>query len=269
MTTEIIDILLSDKSITSWNKLTSHTEYSQGSSLRRYCRKQGIYEIISKELKSRKRVYGFGINDVDYCVQKNERYIDDTGKQRIKILWKCKYYTKWSDMIKRGYCKKEKIRYPTYSNVKVCDDWRYFSKFRLWCLEYEQEHNIDIEDFNLDKDLLSDMEIYSPETSCFLPPVVNMFIAEDRVTSSTGLVGSSYHRSSDKYQAGCNNPLTKRSEYLGLHTTSEQAHLKWAECKFKIAKEIVTKGLLSYDKVLEQALVRKYTNKLEYAQKLL
>jgi hypothetical protein len=49
-------------------------------------------------LKRNKLVYGVGVNDANYNVNKYE-IID--GKQ--KLIWACPFYIKWRDMLKRCY----------------------------------------------------------------------------------------------------------------------------------------------------------------------
>ena len=66
----------------------------------------------------RRVLFGVAINDADYTVQTNETvYID--GIAKVKVKWRCPYYTTWSNMLIRCFSAKEKERSPTYKDVPV------------------------------------------------------------------------------------------------------------------------------------------------------
>ena len=119
-------------------------------------------ELSRRSESQRCLVYGVGVNDAPYCTQPR---ID--GKQV-----RCPAYSAWTNILKRAYSAKFHASRPTYSDVKVCDGWRSFSNFRSWWLD----HHVD--EFALDKDLLSDAGIYSPETCIFVPAWLNSFTAD-------------------------------------------------------------------------------------------
>ena len=95
-----------------------------------------------------KLVFGVGINDADYVVQKFETigYVD--GKQERKLVWACPYYRAWKNMLARCYYHKVQGNRPTYSGCIVSEEWLRFSNFRRWMA------NQDFEGKQLDKDLL-------------------------------------------------------------------------------------------------------------------
>ena len=75
--------------------------------------------------------------------------------------------TVWLGMINRCYSGKNKA----YENVTVCEEWHNFITFVKW---YNQNN---VEGWHLDKDLFSPKnKIYSPETCCFIPLVINSSI---------------------------------------------------------------------------------------------
>lgn len=62
-----------------------------------------------------------------------------------------------------------------YNGCEVCEEWRYFPKFKEWFnLNY-------IKGWEIDKDVLfKGNKLYSPETCCFLPKEVNSFFTIKR-----------------------------------------------------------------------------------------
>ena len=102
-------------------------------------------------------IHGIGyFGENDYGIIKNHR----------------RAYEIWSNMMARCYSDNYHIKYPTYKNVMVCDDWCNFQNFGKW---FNDNY---IEGYHLDKDLLSEeAKIYSPETCIFIPPIVNTFLA--------------------------------------------------------------------------------------------
>ena len=73
----------------------------------------------------------------------------------------------WLGMINRCYSGVNKA----YDNVSVCKEWHNFVTFAKWYT------NNNVEGWHMDKDLLStENKIYSPETCCFIPLVINSSI---------------------------------------------------------------------------------------------
>jgi hypothetical protein len=92
-------------------------------------------------------VYEVGINDVDRPVQ-------------LKDGSTCPFYVRWTGMLRRCYKGQ-------YEGTSVCKEWHRFSAFRAWM---EQQ---DWEGKELDKDILGDGTIYSPDTCCFVSKSLN------------------------------------------------------------------------------------------------
>lgn len=78
-------------------------------------------------MKVGKLVYGVGTNDANYKIS---TYDVVDGKR--KRTWICPFYTTWASMLYRCYDQKELKRKPNYKGCSVCDDWKYFSKFKTW-----------------------------------------------------------------------------------------------------------------------------------------
>ena len=90
-------------------------------------------------------------------------------------------YGRWLRMIRR--CYDPRVReYPWYGarGVKVCDEWHQdFNAFRSWF--QKQGGN---ESMHVDKDILGDGLLYSPETCCLVSSAVNVANRKNRVFCS-------------------------------------------------------------------------------------
>ena len=86
-------------------------------------------------------------------------------------------YSVWKGIIDRIYVAKQK----TYTDVKIADEWLYYSNFKKWYDEnyYEIDEGELIE---LDKDLLSnkDNKIYSKDTCIFVPTKLNIMFRDNK-----------------------------------------------------------------------------------------
>ena len=187
----------------------------------------------------RKPLFGVGVNDAPY----RTRPIID-GKQVT-----CQAYIAWSAMLKRVYSAKYHAKRPTYSGVKVCDGWHSFMSFREWWLENQTDG------FDLDKDILSDAGIYSPETCIFVPAWLNSFTLDRGSLRGVYPIGVAFHKGTGRFQAGCRNPMSKKREQLGYFDTPEEAHLAWRTRKLELALELKPKmdeiDLRIYPRVIE------------------
>lgn len=106
-------------------------------------------------------IYGWGINDVDYPT-----YTKVDG-----VITYCPIYTKWKDMIKRVMCPKYHVKYPTYEDTSVRDEWKHLSDFKPW-MEDQVWQGLE-----LDKDILvMGNRVYGPDTCCFVPKFVNSLL---------------------------------------------------------------------------------------------
>lgn len=166
-------------------------------------------------------VHGVGINDADYAV-----------KPRVKgEMVECKAYGSWKNMLERCYSAKYHRIQPTYIGVKVCGDWLSFMAFRKWWAENQ------VDGWQLDKDLLSDDRIYSPETCIFVPSWLNNFTTHRAAKRGEWPIGVYFDKRSGKLKSRCNHPFG-RQEYLGHFSTPDEAHAAWLARKLEIAHEL-------------------------------
>lgn len=163
-------------------------------------------------------IYGFGIDDTDY--QKERRaYSGNTSK----VVWYCDTYSRWKNMLKRCYSQAESC----YDDVSVCEEWKYFSRYKAW---FDVQIKPDGE-FDVDKDLLDGISrLYSPDTCCVIPRKLNLSLSVS--PESKGLTGTYYEKERGKYQSYCNSFLGKRI-ILGRYDTDKEAHRKWQVEKIK------------------------------------
>ena len=127
-------------------------------------------------------------------------------------------------MIRRCYSDNRLIKNPSYKDVEVCDEWRLLSNFKSWMEKQDWEGK------ELDKDLIGDGKIYSPDNCIFIDHWLNTFIGDKRPSNiESGMIGVAV--TGNKYRAQCSNPFGKtayeRRGYIGLFDTIEEAHLAW------------------------------------------
>ena len=202
-------------------------------------------------MKTRKLVYGVGINDADYVVRKNET-IEVNGKQKQKMVWICPFYQAWENMLKRCYSAKYQETRPTYKGCSVSDDWLRFSNFKSWMEAQNWEGK------QLDKDLLFERnKIYSADTCVFVTPMVNTFTIDCGVSRGEWLIGVSWHKGANKFMSRCSSPFTKKRENLGYFTCEEEAHQAWLKRKLELAYELAA---IQTDERVAKALIDRYTN---------
>ena len=204
-----------------------------------------------KKLRTRKLVFGVGINDADYVVQKNET-IEVNGVRKQKLVWVCPYHRVWWNMLNRCYSAKFQKSNPTYKGCSVSEEWKTFSSFRAWM---EKQ---DWEGMQLDKDLLfAGNKIYSAETCVFVTKAVNSFTTDRGNDRGEWLIGVCWHKASSKFMSQCCNPLTKKQEQLGLFDCEEEAHQAWLNRKLEMAHLLAAEQT---DERVAKALIERYTN---------
>lgn len=199
----------------------------------------------------RKLVYGVGINDADYVVQRDETVIVN-GKRTRKLVWICPYYQAWKNMLNRCYSTKTQERYATYRGCSVSTEWLTFSVFKNWMEKQEWEGN------HLDKDLMFEgNKVYSPETCVFVSGMVNLFTTDRGEARGEWPIGVTWYKGRSKFQSRCCNPFTKKREFLGYFTCEHEAHKAWRKRKLELAKELATEQA---DERVAKALIERYTN---------
>jgi hypothetical protein len=203
-------------------------------------------------VKKKKLVYGVGINDADYIIQKTEVVGYENGKRRQRLIWICPYYRKWQSMLRRCYSyNMQSTTNPTYIDCSVCEEWLTFSNFKRWMEKQDWEGK------ELDKDLLfPGNKLYSPATCVFLSKQINMFITENRCTRGEFLVGVHWDKVNRKFSATGNRGRGERKK-LGRFDTELEAHKAWLAFKLEQAKILAAEQT---DPRVAKALIERYEN---------
>ena len=205
--------------------------------------------------KNKKLVYGVGINNADYVVEKREEsgYVD--GKRKRRIVWKCPHYQAWVSMLARCYSTKFQERSPTYAGCSVSEEWKTFSNFKEWMVTQ------DWQDKQLDKDLLIEgNKVYGPETCVFVSKIVNGFTTDCGAARGEWMIGVYWNKTAGKFQARCSNPFTKKLEHIGLFTCEVEAHEAWLKRKLELAHILAAE---QSDPRVATAMIERYSKQRE------
>ena len=126
-------------------------------------KKYNCCSVRCARISLKNKVYGRGINDVDFPIKVNGEHINS--------------YKVWRGMFNRCYAKNDLPHIKAYSDVTVCTDWWRFSKF----LEFYNSHYI--EGYVLDKDICRSTKnrMYCPENCAFIPKNINNLFRASRV----------------------------------------------------------------------------------------
>ena len=188
------------------------------------------------------RISGHGVDDTTY-----PKYENVGGK----IIWLCEAYRDWYDLIQRTCNTTYKKKHTTYSDATICEEWKYFSKFKDWV---ENQPNKDWENCCLDKDLLLvGNKHYSPDTCVYISQKINTFIMIKR---SSSYIGTHLYRDGIRYIASCRDPLNNKTRgYIGYFKTQVEAHRAWQAKKHEYACQLAD---LQDDPRVAKALRERY-----------
>lgn len=132
----------------------------------------------------------------------------------------------WYKMLERCYFEKSQIRNSSYIGCSVDEKWHNFQNFAEW---YEKNY---IQGFDLDKDILiKGNKVYSPETCCFVPQIINNLFTKREKCRGNLPIGVSFHKLTGKYQTEITPRLEKTHSKL-FDTPNEAFNY------YKIHKEI-------------------------------
>ena len=191
-----------------------------------------------------KLVYGVGINDLPYRAQIYEYVTDNEGKRKQKHVFTCKYYTAWTNMLKRCYSKKYLEIYPSYIGTSVCSEWLSATAFKKWMEQQDWSGKC------LDKDIIvPGSKLYSPETCAFVLPATNTFVIASDASRGDYPIGVDLHKG--KYRARC-----RKDEHLGYFSTPEEAHEAWRKRKHELAQLVAAR---ESDPRVVEALKKRYS----------
>ena len=181
-------------------------------------------------------IHGWGINDADYSVQPR---VD--GKRIM-----CPFYRSWTNMVQRCHDGKFSERRPTYIGCEVCSEWKSFMAFRSWMKTQDWEGK------QLDKDLLGDGKLYSPETCCFVEGWLNNLFTDHGRARGEWPVGVYFDRHAQMFRAKLKTH--GKHQHLGYYDAPEEASSVYRATKLKHVQELMA----DYpDQRIKQAVLKK------------
>lgn len=148
-------------------------------------------------------------------------------------------YSYWSNMLKRCYDERYKIKKPTYKKATVCEEWLNFQNFAKWFDENWYETGEDV--ICLDKDILNKgNKVYSNETCVFVPDRINKLFVKRDLKRGEDCIGVKKYN--NKYRARCcfydKDKCKYIQKHLGYFTTPEEAFYRYKEFKENYIKEV-------------------------------
>ena len=198
-----------------------------------------------------KLIHGVGINDLGYRTQVYEYVTEKGGKRIQKSVFRCKYYTVWTNMLQRCYSKKLLESYPTYIGTSVCSEWLSATAFKKWMEKQDWSGKC------LDKDIIVPRsKLYSPETCAFVLNATNSFVIANDACRGDYPVGVNLLKKTGRYRALCQNPFSGKQEYLGHFSTQEEAHEAWRKRKHSLAQLVAA---TESDMRVVEALKKRYS----------
>ena len=208
--------------------------------------------------KTKKLIYGVGINDAGYVVEKKETIGHIDGKIKQKRVWICPYFQAWSNMLQRCCSARYQERYPTYIGCTVSEDWLMFTNFKDWMEKQDWKGK------QLDKDILfPSNKVYSADTCAFVSPMVNTFTTDSKASRGEWKIGVHWDKRLEKFLARCRNPFSGEQEYLGLFTCEQEAHNTWLKKKLELAHELAA---IQTDPRVAKALIDRYSQYQKHSE---
>ena len=185
--------------------------------------KEEITVLANNQSKAqRKPVFGVAINDSPYM---SELTID--GKRVF-----CPAQRAWRDMLRRCFDLKYHKKFPTYAGCKPCQEWLFFSGFLKW---WKVNHK---DGLQLDKDIIGNGKIYSPDTCVYIPSWINVFNSDCAASRGEYKIGVSFDSRIGKFSASCSKGILGGNGRIGYFPTEEDAHKAWKSTKIEMAKSL-------------------------------
>lgn len=188
--------------------------------------------------KTRKLVFGVGINDSNECVLNDDGTLKDS-------------YRHWYNMLARCYSESVKKRSPQCKGCTVCEEWFRYSIFKAW---YDINS---VEGWALDKDILvKGNKCYSPQTCCFVPQEINSLFTRRSKCRGKCPIGVHYKKKGWKRKFVASLNVDGIHKSVGSFFTPEEAFEA-----YKIAKEAEIKKVANrYKETLEQRVYEALCN---------
>lgn len=173
-------------------------------------------------------VYGIGILGAKYST------IDGNGNT-------LKEYSAWKEMMSRCYSKSYEGKRERYKDVLICEEWLLYENFYEWLHSQENfDKWLNGNGWEVDKDILiKGNKVYSPKACCLVPGYINVLFTKRNKLRGEFPIGVT--KSKNSFRARCNNPITKKQEYLGSYSSEVDAFKAYKKRKETIIKLIAEK----------------------------
>lgn len=145
-------------------------------------------------------------------------------------------YNTWVGMMKRCYDPKYLLKFPTYIDCSVDEEWHNYQVFAKW---YDDNiYKVDDEYMELDKDILNKgNKVYSPETCIFVPQRINYLLLKRDAARGECPIGTYFNKEINRYVANgrANN---KKTINLGSFDNKEDAFQAYKTHKERKIKDL-------------------------------
>lgn len=139
-------------------------------------------------------------------------------------------YRRWHYIMNRCYSKAMHELQPEYEGCTVCEEWLNYSNFKLWYDENSVWWKSFDEVFDIDKDILiKGNKVYSSETVCFVPKIINSLFVRTVKSDREYPLGVYYEKDKNKYRA-CMAFMGQNIK-LGTFDSVENAFARYKEYK--------------------------------------
>lgn len=180
------------------------------------------YKASELSISRRKVMHGVGINDSTYMTRVR------SGNGRLS----CPAYSCWHDIIGRTSSERIKEKRNCYADVSVCKEWTKFLNFRAWWIKNQ------VDGWQIDKDIITDKRIYSPDTCIFVPASINLFMVDSRSIRGDCPIGVYLDSARGMFMSRCHNPSTGKHEFIGRFASPDDASDAWFRRKIEHAKNM-------------------------------
>lgn len=163
--------------------------------------------------------YRYGVGVVDFVETENDLY------KKALIVWK--------DILRRCYKTQEHKNFHTYKDCTICNEWKIFSNFYSWFLVNY------IEGYDIDKDIIKQgNRVYSPDTCCFVPHIINSSILCKVKKKSEYPTGVWFNPERNLYEVKLR--VNSNSQKFGRFKTLEEAVDAYKEWKTFYIRQLAT-----------------------------
>lgn len=159
-----------------------------------------------------------------------KRLVQGVGVNDMKGMSGTEACRAWASMLRRCYSAKLHVDRPTYIDCEVCEEWKTFSNFYAWYVKQDIP-----EGWQLDKDILTDSKVYSPETCVFVTRQVNTLFNDRKAARGEWPEGVDFDRGKFRAQLATGDGKRKT---LGRYATPEEAHEVYCKAKLKYCYEV-------------------------------